>query len=62
LDNTKEINNNGIDDDNNGYVDVNGWNFVGTKVVVSYGWNFEFVKSSENGILDLKIKESDSIK
>lgn len=30
--NTKEIPNNGIDDDNNGYVDdINGWNFVGEK-------------------------------
>ena len=29
--NTKEIPSNGIDDDNNGYIDdINGWNFLGT--------------------------------
>ena len=29
--NTKEIKNNGVDDDKNGYVDdINGWNFLGT--------------------------------
>ena len=29
--NTKEIPNNGIDDDKNGYIDdINGWNFLGT--------------------------------
>jgi hypothetical protein len=30
--NRKEIPNNGLDDDNNGYVDdIKGWNFIGTK-------------------------------
>ena len=29
--NIKEIENNGIDDDKNGYIDdINGWNFLGT--------------------------------
>ena len=44
--NKREIPNNKIDDDNNGYVDdVNGWNFLGTKsgnyVVCA---NYEYVR------------------
>jgi cell wall-associated protease len=44
--NKKEIPNNKIDDDKNGYVDdVNGWNFIGTKSGNSIAWsNFEFVR------------------
>lgn len=39
--NKKEIPNNGIDDDNNGYIDdVHGWNFLGDIV----GENMEFVR------------------
>ena len=39
--NTKEIPNNGIDDDNNGYIDdIHGWNFLGDIV----GENMEFVR------------------
>ncbi|MBB1192413.1 peptidase S8 [Flavobacterium sp. SOK18b] len=44
--NTKEIANNGVDDDGNGYVDDrNGWNFLGYKNGGSVVWNrYEFVR------------------
>jgi cell wall-associated protease len=44
--NPKEIPNNNIDDDHNGYIDdVNGWNFVGTKSGNYIVWgNFEYVR------------------
>jgi cell wall-associated protease len=44
--NIKEIANNNIDDDKNGYVDdTNGWNFVGTKSGNYVVWgNFEYVR------------------
>lgn len=44
--NTKEIPNNNIDDDHNGYVDdVNGWSFTGTKSGGYVVWNnFEYVR------------------
>lgn len=44
--NTKEIPNNGIDDDHNGYIDdVNGWNFLGTKSGGYVVWaNFEYTR------------------
>lgn len=44
--NTKEIPNNGIDDDHNGYVDdVNGWNFLGTPSGGYVVWaNFEYTR------------------
>lgn len=43
--NTKEIANNGIDDDHNGYIDDNtGWNFIGTKRGSTVWSNFEFVR------------------
>jgi cell wall-associated protease len=44
--NTKEIPNNGIDDDHNGYVDdVNGWNFLGTPNGGYVVWaNFEYTR------------------
>ena len=44
--NEKEIPNNEIDDDNNGYVDdVNGWNFIGTKSKNYIVWaNYEYVR------------------
>jgi cell wall-associated protease len=44
--NTKEILNNGIDDDKNGYLDdLNGWNFAGTKGGSYIYWgNFEYVR------------------
>ena len=43
--NTKEIANNGVDDDSNGYIDdSNGWNFIGTKKGSAVWSNFEFVR------------------
>jgi cell wall-associated protease len=44
--NKKEIPNNNIDDDHNGYVDdINGWNFLGTKSGNYIVWgNYEFVR------------------
>ncbi|UPZ17009.1 S8 family peptidase [Flavobacterium humidisoli] len=44
--NTKEIPNNGIDDDKNGYVDdINGWSFTGTKSGSYVVWNrYEYVR------------------
>jgi cell wall-associated protease len=44
--NRKEIPNNELDDDNNGYVDdIKGWNFIGTKDSGYLVWvNFEFVR------------------
>lgn len=44
--NNKEIPNNGVDDDHNGYVDdVNGWSFTGTKSGGYVVWNrYEYVR------------------
>lgn len=44
--NDKEIPDNGIDDDHNGYIDdVNGWNFTGTKSGANVVWsNYECVR------------------
>lgn len=44
--NEKEIPNNKLDDDNNGYIDdVNGWNYLGTKTGNYVVWsNFEYVR------------------
>ncbi|MET3020835.1 S8 family peptidase [Flavobacterium hydatis] len=44
--NEKEIPNNGIDDDHNGYIDdVNGWSFIGTKSGGYVVWsNYEYVR------------------
>ncbi|WP_158598194.1 MULTISPECIES: S8 family serine peptidase [unclassified Flavobacterium] len=44
--NNKEIPNNGIDDDHNGYVDdINGWSFTGTKSGGYVVWNrYEYVR------------------
>jgi len=44
--NSKEIAGNGIDDDNNGYVDdIHGWNFLGNKEGKDFNdANFEFVR------------------
>lgn len=44
--NSKEIPNNGIDDDHNGYIDdVNGWSFTGTKSGGYVVWNrYEYVR------------------
>jgi subtilisin family serine protease len=44
--NEKEIPNNKIDDDNNGYIDdINGWNYLGTKSGNYIVWaNFEYVR------------------
>ncbi|WP_289057311.1 S8 family serine peptidase [uncultured Flavobacterium sp.] len=44
--NTKEIPNNNIDDDNNGYIDdINGWSFTGTKSGSYVVWNrYEYVR------------------
>ncbi len=44
--NTKEIPNNGIDDDNNGYIDdIHGWNFLGD----AYNEQMEFVRLLASG-------------
>ena len=54
--NTKEIPNNGIDDDKNGYIDdVHGWNFLGDIV----GENLEFVRIIKryNAAFDGKSKD-----
>ncbi|MCM0668082.1 S8 family peptidase [Flavobacterium tyrosinilyticum] len=47
--NTKEIPNNGIDDDHNGYIDdINGWSFTGTKSGAYVVWNrYEYVRIVE---------------
>lgn len=43
--NTKEIPNNGIDDDKNGYVDdINGWNFLGSKKGNAYSEQLEMAR------------------
>lgn len=44
--NNKEIPNNGIDDDHNGYIDdINGWSFTGTKSGGYVVWNrYEYVR------------------
>lgn len=44
--NNKEIPNNGIDDDKNGYIDdINGWSFTGTKSGGYVVWNrYEYVR------------------
>ncbi|MDR6763863.1 subtilisin family serine protease [Flavobacterium sp. 2755] len=44
--NDKEIPNNGIDDDHNGYIDdINGWSFTGTKSGGYVVWsNYEYVR------------------
>jgi subtilisin family serine protease len=43
--NTKEIPNNGIDDDKNGYVDdINGWNFLGSKKGNAYPEQLEMTR------------------
>nr|WP_294922615.1 S8 family peptidase [uncultured Flavobacterium sp.] len=44
--NTKEIPNNGIDDDHNNYIDdINGWSFTGTKSGGYVVWNrYEYVR------------------
>ena len=44
--NPKEIRNNGVDDDHNGYIDdINGWSFTGTKNGGYIVWgNFEYVR------------------
>lgn len=44
--NDKEIPNNGVDDDHNGYVDdINGWSFTGTKSGGYVVWNrYEYVR------------------
>ncbi|MDP2088492.1 MAG: S8 family peptidase [Flavobacteriaceae bacterium] len=64
--NTKEIPNNGIDDDKNGYVDdINGWNFLGSKKGSAYAEQLEMtriVKKSApkfEGKLPIQIEEKD---
>ncbi len=59
--NSKEIPNNGIDDDKNGYVDdIHGWNFIGGKngnvEADTYELTREFIR------LDKKFKDVDSAK
>lgn len=43
--NTKEIPSNGIDDDNNGYIDdIHGWNFIGSKKANVHQDNMELIR------------------
>lgn len=43
--NTKEIPGNGIDDDNNGYIDdINGWNFIGSAKANIHHDNMELIR------------------
>lgn len=57
--NKNEIANNGIDDDNNGYIDdINGWNFVGKKNGESLEWsNHEFIRVIRKFQNEFKSKE-----
>ncbi len=59
--NKKEIPNNYIDDDNNGYIDdINGWNFKGNKKGESSRFvNFEYVRILR--MLNKKYKKLDSL-
>lgn len=64
--NTKEIPNNGIDDDKNGYVDdINGWNFLGSKKGNSYAEQLEMtrivkkLKPKFEGKLESEISENE---
>lgn len=48
--NTKEIDGNGIDDDNNGYIDdIHGWNFIGGKSGDVGGDNIELTRLYKGG-------------
>lgn len=62
--NTKEIPNNGIDDDNNGYIDdLNGWNFLGDKNGGYVEWaNFESTRVVRNFQKEYLEKGYDTIK
>ncbi|MGH1384464.1 S8 family serine peptidase [Kordia sp.] len=62
--NTKEIANNGIDDDKNGYVDdINGWNFLGnTNGEQAYRANFEYVRIIRKFDKQFKNKRIDEVK
>lgn len=62
--NQKEIANNNIDDDNNGYVDdINGWNFTSNKKEDYVTWgNFESVRFIRHWDSEFKGKTEDQIK
>ncbi|KOP39702.1 hypothetical protein AKO67_03510 [Flavobacterium sp. VMW] len=62
--NQKEIANNNIDDDNNGYVDdINGWNFTSNKKEDYVTWgNFESVRFIRHWDPEFKGKTEDQIK
>jgi cell wall-associated protease len=62
--NTKEIPNNGIDDDKNGYIDdVNGWNFLGDKYGGYLVWvNFEHTRIVRNFQKEYLEKGYDTLK
>ena len=65
--NKKEISNNGLDDDSNGYIDdINGWNFIGHKKNNYNRYkNFEYTRivRLKKEYLNLNIKKSsDSLK
>ena len=61
--NEKEIPNNNIDDDKNGYIDdVNGWNYLGTKSGNYVVWaNFEYVRLIKKWGIDFEDKTEDQI-
>ncbi|CAA9198935.1 S8 family serine peptidase [Flavobacterium collinsii] len=62
--NIKEVPDNGIDDDNNGYVDdIHGWNFTSNKKEDYIVWgNFEYVRLIREWENLFKNKTSDEIK
>ncbi|MDQ6527693.1 S8 family peptidase [Flavobacterium sp. LHD-85] len=62
--NQKEITNNNIDDDNNGYVDdIHGWNFTSNKKEDYVAWgNFESVRFIRQWDSEFKGKTEDQIK
>ncbi len=64
--NTKEIPDNGIDDDNNGYIDdINGWNYIGTQnndsVVFSSFTYTEVLKQYDSKFKNTSLKEIPTI-
>ena len=61
--NPKEIPNNGLDDDNNGYIDdIHGWNFLGNeKGEQAYRANFEYVRIIRKFKKQFKDKKGDEI-
>ena len=61
--NTKEIPNNGIDDDKNGYVDdISGWNFLGSQKGNAYAEQLEMTRMVKKLMPKFEGKSSDQIK